>query len=120
MSDYLVKKNDKPAIYSSERCQIVELLNDPAVPQVSLARTRVDPGVTTELHVLTVDEWYLVESGSGLMEVAGDEPFSVGPGDAVVIPAGESQCIANNGTDELVFQCICIPRFTRDCYRSVE
>jgi hypothetical protein len=30
------------------------------------------------------------------------------------------QRIANTGTDDLVFYCICSPRFTQECYESLE
>lgn len=103
-----------------ERCYITELLNDPAVPQASLARCRVPPGVTTELHRLSVDEWYVVGEGRGRMEVGDEPPFDVAPGDAVAIPAGSAQRIENRGDTDLVFQCLCLPRFTPECYEPLE
>jgi mannose-6-phosphate isomerase-like protein (cupin superfamily) len=106
--------------YTRERVYVTELLNDAAVPQVSLARCRVLPGVTTELHRLDVAEWYVLEQGSGLMEVGGGEPFAVGPGDVVAIPAGTSQRITNTGATDLVLQCVCVPRFTEDGYTPLE
>ena len=99
---------------------ITERLNDPAVPDVSLAQSRVEPGVTTELHKLTVAEWYVIGSGRGLMEVGDDPAFEVAPGDSVEIPAGVPQRITNTGDEDLVFQCICIPRFTPDAYTALE
>lgn len=99
-----------------ERCHITELLNDPAVPDVSLARCRVEPGVTTELHSLQVTECYVVTAGIGLMEVAGAPAFPVAAGDAVEIPAGQSQRIRNTGDESLVFSCLCRPRFTAATY----
>jgi len=103
-----------------ERCFITEILNDPRAPQVSLARCRVEPGVTTELHSLSVDEVYLVTAGRGIMEVGGGAPFEVAPGDAVTIPAGVSQRIRNPGPGELLFDCLCTPRFTPETYRALE
>ncbi|PWB62199.1 MAG: cupin domain-containing protein, partial [Betaproteobacteria bacterium] len=51
----------------------------------------------------------------------GDEPEkAVGPGDVVVIPAGVAQSIRNLGDRDLVFHCICTPRFTPDCYESLD
>jgi mannose-6-phosphate isomerase-like protein (cupin superfamily) len=38
----------------------------------------------------------------------------------VVIPAGVSQQIQNEGQGDLVFYCICTPRFTPDCYEPLE
>lgn len=107
-------------VLTRERCYITELLNDPAVPRASLARCRVPPGVTTELHRLAVDEWYVVSEGHGRMEVGGEPPFEVAPGDAVAIPAGCAQRIENHGAADLVFQCLCLPRFTPECYEPLE
>lgn len=103
-----------------ERCHITELLNDERAPQASLARSRVPPATTTELHRLSVDEWYVIERGRGRMEVGDEPPFDVGPGDAVAIPAGVAQRIENTGEGDLEFQCLCTPRFTPDCYESLE
>jgi mannose-6-phosphate isomerase-like protein (cupin superfamily) len=117
MSRYLTRS---PAEFPTrERIFVRELVNQPSVPGASLAECRVEPGVTTELHRLTVAEWYLVRRGSGLMEVAGGEPFAVGPGDIVSIPAGASQRIRNSGSDDLVIDCLCVPRFTPDCYEPL-
>lgn len=107
-------------ILTRERCYITELLNDEGVPQVSLARCRVPPGVTTELHSLSVAEWYVIGSGCGRMTVGDRAPFDVGPGDSVAIPAHTAQCIENSGAEDLVFQCICVPRFEPGCYAPLE
>ncbi len=106
--------------YTRERVWVTELLNDPAAPAVSLARCRVLPGVTTELHRLSVAEWYVIESGTGAMEVGGEEPFAVGAGDVVAIPKGVSQRITNTGQADLLLQCICLPRFTPRCYEGLD
>jgi len=107
-------------IWTSERCYIQELLNDPELPGVSVARTRVEPDVTTELHSLDVLEVYVIERGRGLMRVGDAAPWPVGPGDTVAIPAYELQQITNCGSSDLVFLCICIPRFTPASYTSLE
>lgn len=107
-------------VWTDERCWITELLNDPAVPEVSLARCRVEPGVTTQLHRLGVREWYVLESGRGCVEVGTAAPRSVGAGDVVEIPAGTAQRITNTGDVDLVFQCLCLPRFTPACYEALE
>lgn len=112
--------NQGREFYTRERVHVTELLNDAAVPDVSLARCRVEPGVTTELHRLDVAEWYVIERGEGLMEVGGGEPFAVGPGDVVAIPAGTSQRITNTGDHDLVLQCVCVPRFTGEGYTPLE
>ncbi len=103
-----------------ERCYISELVNDPAWPELSVARARVEPGVTTELHALSVAEWYVVESGSGLMYVGESKPCPVGPGHVVTIPKHESQKVTNSGSHDLVFLCVCAPRFSVNCYTPLE
>lgn len=116
----LIRKGQDREIPTRERCYIRELLNDPRVPQVSLAETRVEPGVTTERHRLAVAEWYVIREGTGLMEVGDEKPFPVAPGDVVAIPPRVSQCITNTGDVDLRFECLCLPRFTPQCYEALE
>lgn len=107
-------------ILTRERCYVREILNDPRVPRWSLAECRVEPGVTTELHRLSVDEWYVIVEGQGLVEVDRQKPAAAGPGDTVAIPKGQAQRITNSGQSDLRFQCVCMPRFTPDCYEALE
>lgn len=106
--------------YTEERCHIAESWNDASDPGVSIARARVTPGATTALHALSVDERYLIASGRGRVEVEGLPPTLVEPGDVVVIPAGRTQRIENVGDTDLVFYCICTPRFEPEHYRDRE
>ena len=106
--------------WTPERCFIREIVNSPYIQDFSLAQTRVEPGVTTELHKLGVKEWYIILSGQGQMEVDGNPAYAVAPGDIVAIPAESSQRIHNDGDDDLMFQCVCLPRFTPECYVSLE
>jgi len=110
----------KPEVWTSERCYISELVNDDAWPEFSLARTRVEPGVTTQLHALSVHEVYVIERGSGVMRVGDEASYEVGPGDVVTIPNHVAQSISNTGDGDLVFTCTCSPRFSQDCYTSLE
>ncbi len=105
--------------FTEERCFIVETWNHPSDPGVSLARARVTPGTTTARHVLAVDERYLVESGSGRVEIGGIEA-DVAPGDVVLIPAGTTQRISNRGEEDLIFLCVCTPRFEPSHYQDGE
>ena len=109
-----------PEFATAERCSIVEELNDPACPEVSLAQARVAPSVTTRLHLLrgTV-ECYVIRQGRGRVEIGG-ESRAVAPGDRVVIPAGVAQRIENTGAEDLVFHCLCAPRFRPENYVDVE
>jgi mannose-6-phosphate isomerase-like protein (cupin superfamily) len=54
------------------------------------------------------------------MEVDGGPQIEVGPGDTVEIPAGVSQRITNTSKDDLILQCVCLPRFMPECYKSLE
>ncbi len=101
-----------------ERWYITELLNSPLHPEISVARARVRPDVTTELHRLTVAEWYVIEQGVGFMQVGENPAFRVRPGAIVAIPPHVVQRIRNTGSDDLLFLCVCAPRFTIDCYNA--
>jgi len=106
---------------TEERCFILEAWNCPEDPEVSIARARVSPGESTRPHRLrgVVERYVIVEGhGSVILGDAAEEP--VGPGDVVVIPAGVSQAIRNPGPRDLVFYCVCTPRFTPDCYESLD
>jgi mannose-6-phosphate isomerase-like protein (cupin superfamily) len=105
---------------TSERCHIIEYLNRDSLPSVSVARARVEPGVTTALHRVDADEWYLILSGEGTARVGGCADQPVGPGDTVHIPRGCAQQIANTGHEDLLFFCVCVPRFTPAAYESLE
>lgn len=120
MANPVFKAGNKEEAWTGERCYIRELINIESVPEFSLANSRVEPGVVTQLHSLSVREWYYITQGSGLMEVGGGTQIEVGPGDTVEIPAGVSQRITNTGEDDLLLQCVCLPRFTLDCYESLE
>jgi mannose-6-phosphate isomerase-like protein (cupin superfamily) len=104
-----------------EGCSILESWNDPADPEASIARARVVPGAATRPHRLKgVVERYLIVAGQGSVQVGDAASQAVGPGDVVVIPAGVSQRIANTGPADLVFYCICTPRFTPGCYEALD
>jgi mannose-6-phosphate isomerase-like protein (cupin superfamily) len=120
MGEVTIKSASLQEFRTRERCHITELVNDPGLGAFSLAETRVEPGVTTELHKLDVNEWYVVRSGRGRIEVGGQPWADMAAGDYVAIPAGISQRIENTGSDDLVFQCVCLPRFTPDCYQALE
>jgi len=104
-----------------EHCHIVEIHNMPEDESCSIARARVEPGVTTQLHALRgTTERYVILSGAGRVEVAGQEPVELRALDVVTIPAGESQRISNDGMEDLVFLCVCTPRFKPESYVNLE
>ena len=106
-------------IWTEERCFIVEIWTHPLDPGVSLARARVAPGVTTAKHALASDERYLIERGRGRVELDGIET-EVSSGDVVLIPRGTTQRIQNLGSEDLVFLCVCTPRFEPVHYEDRE
>ncbi|MEM8982465.1 MAG: cupin domain-containing protein [Pseudomonadota bacterium] len=106
---------------TDERCAIVEVANDADDPDVSIARARVRPGVTTAWHKLDgIAERYLIIAGRGRVEVGNTIHSDVGPGDVVRIAVDERQRITNTGPDDLVFYAICSPRFLAERYISLE
>ena len=106
-------------VLTREGCFIRELANSAEIDSFSLAEARVEPGVTTEWHRLDVDEWYILTGGSGIVEVGGEPAVAVGPGDVVAIPAGMPQRIRNDGDGDLVFLCLCRPRFSPQGYEPL-
>jgi mannose-6-phosphate isomerase-like protein (cupin superfamily) len=102
-----------------EGCAILEAWNDASDPEVSIARATVAPGTTTQSHRLRgVAERYLMVQGSGVVHV-GDLEQRVTPGDVVLVPPGVAQQITNCGDADLVFYCICSPRFRPECYEAL-
>lgn len=106
---------------SEERCHILELSNRDDDPAVSIARARVTPGVATRPHSLTgTEERYLVLSGEGRATIGDMPPRLLKAGDMVLIPPEVSQQIENTGGEDLVFLCICTPRFRWENYRALD
>jgi len=105
--------------YTSEKCHIVELSNSPDDPQVSIARVRVEPRVTTQWHQLKrpFERYYILE-GQGLIEIGDLPPQEVTPGYVVLIPPMCRQRITNTGSEDLLFLAICSPRFCVDDYEE--
>lgn len=113
--------NPENEFYIAEGCHIIELSNCPDDPGVSIARARVEPGVTTRWHRLaeTVERYFIIK-GMGLVEVDELPAQEVHPGDVVLIPPLCRQRISNTGTEDLIFLAICSPRFTSAMYEDIE
>ena len=115
------KQNLKEEFYISENCYVTELSNSPDDPDLSIARARVEPGVTTRRHRLKgITERYFIISGKGLVEVGELPPQEVTTGDIVFIPPMCPQRITNIGKDDLIFLAICTPRYTQDAYEDID
>jgi len=122
MNPKIIKEKEiiKEEFPTPELCSILENWSEAEKPDVSIARARVEKGITTKLHYLKgVDEIYLIVHGEGLVKVGSLDPAEVAKGDLVYIPAGIHQQISNTGNSDLIFYCICTPRFIPECYVSV-
>ena len=118
MKAKIVKDKSLKDYSTSERCFVIENYCNESV---SIARARVEPGDTTVAHHLKgIAEIYIISRGKGKVKVGNLPPTEVITGDLVVIPAGVSQKITNTGKTDLIFHCICNPRFTPDCYCNEE
>jgi mannose-6-phosphate isomerase-like protein (cupin superfamily) len=106
--------------FTDERCFIIEILNTSNEEGVSIAQARVEAGTTTQLHRLDIDEYYNILEGSGTVEINADLKQEVNKGDVVQIKSGSSQRITNTANKDLVFLCICLPRFKSESYESLE
>ena len=114
MEPKIVKANTLNPYLTPERCYIAENFSD---KDVSIAVATVKPSVTTRAHHLEgIQEIYIITAGAGKVAFSGLEPTLVRAGDVIVIPAGTSQKITNTGQTDLVFYCVCTPRFTEACY----
>lgn len=121
MDPVIIPENLEREFYTEEKCYITELSNSSADPDVSIARARVAPGVTTRLHRLSKSfERYVILSGTGEVEVGELLPQAVRSGDVVLIPPMCPQRIKNIGKDDLIFLAICSPRFSKQDYEDID
>jgi len=113
--------NPAAEFLTAEGCYITELRNTAADAACSIARARVTPGTSTRLHSLArTAERYIIISGSGEATVGTAPLIPLQAFDVVYIPAGVPQQIRNTGSEDLVFLCICTPRFCMENYRDLE
>ena len=78
----------------------------------SLAEAALEPGQATERHYhARAEEIYFLLEGEGEMEIDG-ERRRVGPGDAILIPAGARHQIRAEAP--LRFLCCCAPPYSHD------
>ena len=119
MQPKIVRANQPHEYLTPERCYIAENHSDPTV---SIARATIKPGITTKAHHLKdgVQEIYIITSGKGIVKIGNLDPAEVTVGDVVVIPPLTSQKVTNMGSTDLIFYCVCTPRFTETCYVDEE
>lgn len=90
---------------------ILDRTNAPVQNQ-SLAEAQVPAGCATQRHYhKRAEEFYFILEGAGDLEIDG-ETRTVGPGDAVLIPAGAWHTIAARET--LRFLCCCAPPYAHE------
>ncbi len=117
-----IKKQDlEQEFFTEEQCYITEISNSADDPQLSIARARLEPGITTRWHRLaSAAERYYILEGEGLAEVGDLAPQKVVAGDVVLIPPKRRQRITNTGSVDLVFLALCTPPFTEQDYEDIE
>ncbi len=90
---------------------ILDRTNAPVEKQ-SLAEATVPTGSSTQRHYHKLaEEFYFILEGAGSMEIDG-ERRAVGPGDAILIPAGAWHEITASQT--LRFLCCCAPPYSHE------
>ncbi|MDF1698741.1 MAG: cupin domain-containing protein [Saprospiraceae bacterium] len=122
MNPHLIQPNESKEFFTSERCHILELLNnhDTTAP-FSIARARVEPGVTTAWHRLNgIKEYYYILEGRGFIELGENEGFEVQKNDLIKIDENMAQRIKNTGDEDLLFLCLCNPPFTDENYEEFD
>ena len=77
--------------------------------------------MATQLHALRgTCERYVIIEGEGEVELDRAAPLPLRPLDVVQIPAGVPQWVRNTGTTDLIFLCVCTPRFRQQDYENLE
>lgn len=87
---------------------ILDRTNAPVEKQ-SLAEASLPSGLATDRHYHRLsEEFYFILEGTAVMELDG-ETQAVGPGDAILIPAGAWHQIT--ATSDIRFLCCCAPPY---------
>lgn len=121
MEPQIQRTDESKEFYTEERCHILELSNTDSDTGLSIARVRVEPGMTTAWHsIIDTAERYIILSGIGRVEVEGMEAKDVQQNDVVIIPASAKQRITNTSDTDLIFLAVCTPRFEQARYQHLE
>lgn len=121
MRPMILKSEETDEYFTAEGCHILEMSNSAADEALSVARARVEPGMTTRVHRLAgTAERYVILSGKGRVELGELPPASVAAGDVVLIPPAVNQRITNTGEEDLVFLALCTPRFRQQNYQDTQ
>jgi mannose-6-phosphate isomerase-like protein (cupin superfamily) len=120
-----VRSLGKQPVFSAGDGSVLRELFNPAkeieldLVGYSLAHATVPPGTVTLRHKLSASEVYYILAGHGEMRI-GDEVRAVSAGDAIYIPPGRIQYIANAGNVDLAFLCIVDPAWIPECETVLE
>ncbi|MCU7834146.1 MAG: cupin domain-containing protein [gamma proteobacterium symbiont of Taylorina sp.] len=118
---YITQFNANAQFSTTERCDINELLNSPLDSDCSIAQASVAPGIVTQLHaVKNTIERYVILAGEGRVFINDQPPEIVKKFDVICIPENVPQKIENTSQTELIFLCICTPRFEQKNYQNLE
>jgi len=121
MPDYLIRRDESREYLSDEGCYILELANSSADESCSIARARLPAGKKTRPHsLLQTIERYVILQGSGRVKVGDAAEETVLRYDVVHIASDVSQEITNTGDEDLVFLCVCTPRFRQAAYVELD
>ena len=109
-----VRSRDDANAFTTLDGSTIRVLLDAALggaAKQSLAEASLEPGLATQRHYhAQSEEIYVFLDGGGEMEVEGDSR-QVGPGDAVLVPAGAWHQITA-GHDGARFLCCCAPPYS--------
>jgi mannose-6-phosphate isomerase-like protein (cupin superfamily) len=108
LSTMIVKSLRDIAGFRAGDASFLKEILHPEKEPVGVGYSLAHAAVGTLRHRLASTEVYVILEGRGRMRV-GDEQAEVGPGDAIIIPAGETQSIENAGPGVLAFLCIVDP-----------
>jgi len=122
MNPNLLRSDESKEFFTGERCHILEMLNNhKSDSPFSIARARVESGITTTWHRLNgILEYYYILEGNGFMEIGDDSGFEVQKNDIIKIEPNQAQRIKNIGEEDLTFLVICDPPFTDKHYEELE
>ncbi len=115
----LIQNDSLSREWTSEQCFIGEIVNQSQFPSISIAQALVKPGVTTQNHQIrnTLEVYYILKGTAEIYDQ--DSKYNLKSGDAYIWLPGESQQICNTGQEDLVFLCICTPRFEPKNYQAL-
>lgn len=113
---HITQRNASPVFTTKDGSTIRSLLdrtNAPVQAQ-SLAEATIAPGQATAAHYHPrTEEFYYVLAGTGEMRVQ-EDVAQVGPGDAILIPAGAVHALRNTGSGDLKILCCCAPPYSHE------